>query len=450
MLNSRIKKILNKIFGWLKEDSFRNLINNVGSLLIGDTGASLINMLSLVVMLKIIGTENYGIIVLIQAYSLTIDQLFNFQSWQAFIKYGAEALEQKNHEKFKGILKQGTILDLGTALLGTLVAMSLIGVLGTIFEWNSYVIEYGRIYSITILFHFSGVPTGVLRLFNKFKLISFQKIIVSIIKLIGILIAFILDVDFIMIIWINLVCDILGHILLVVFSNIALSNNNITNWLRTKVKFNNQFISFAIWSNLSSTLTVPSKRLDVFIVSSVLSLEMVGVYKVFKQVASIFSRLVTPVYQSIYPELANIVAKGDYNKAIKTATKITIIITAFLIPVIIIGGGTSPFWLDLFFGSEVSEFWIYFIVFLIFVGVDAATAPVHPLFNALGYVKQKFFIMGIGNIVYLILAWILGENFGLIGIISAWGSQFIIITTLKVIYIKQRQNIKAGEANARN
>ena len=119
-------------------------------------------------------------------------------------------------------------------------------------------------------------------------------------------------------------------------------------------------------------------------------------------------------------------------------------ITILIAPIVVVGGGTSSIWLKILFGKEVSNYWAYFVVFFIYVGMDAATAPIHPLFNALGYAKQKFFIMSFGNLIYLILAWLLGNTFGLIGIIHAWGAQFVLITMLKIVYVKRNHLVRVG------
>ncbi|MFW6015711.1 MAG: lipopolysaccharide biosynthesis protein [bacterium] len=441
------KLSLRRIYKWIKEESFKKLIKNTVTLLIGDTGASIINMISIMLILKIIGAEGYGIMVLIQTYALTIDKLLNFQSWQAFIKYGAMALEEKDHNGFKKLIKQGTILDISTAILGTLVAILIVGIVGSYFNWNNSMILYSKLYSVVILFHFSGVPIGILRIYNKFKYFSIQKLAVSLVKLVGIIFAYFFKLDFYAILLINLITDIIGHILLIVIAYTVLHKNGISKWWNQRVKIKNNFFYFALWTNLSSTLTIPSKQLDVFIVSSVLSVEMVGIYKGFKQIASMVGRLVNPIYQSIYPELAAIIAKNDSRSAIKIAIKTSIIISIVIIPLIAISGLSSPLWLEILFGEAFAQNWFYFFVFLVYVGLDTLTAPIHPLFNALGYVKQKFFIMGLGNIVYLFLAWVLGTKFGLIGIINAWGGQFLIITFMKIIYIKESHFIKVGNTN---
>lgn len=428
----------NKVIKWFKEESFKRLINNSGTLLVGETGASLINMITLVLLLKIIKAEEYGIIVLVQSYSLIIDQLFNFQSWQAFIKYGAEDIANKDDQSLNNLLKQGVIFDLSTAVLGTLVALLLADIVGNLLSWDQTIIHYSRLYSLSILFHFSGIPIGILRLFNKFRYFSYQKITVAMMKLIGIIIAFLLNLNFINIIWIYLITDIFGHLFLIIAANKILIKNDINKWWKPKIKFRKDFLSYTIWTNLSSTITIPSKQLDVFIVSSTLSLELVGIYKVFKQITSLLGRLVNPLYQAIYPELAVILAENNIKKAIKTSLKVSFILTLVIVPLVFIGGILSPLWLRVFFDSTFSEYWILFFIYLTYVGMDIISAPTHPLFNALGYAKQKFIIMGVGNIAYLFFAWVLGHNFGLIGIINSYGIQFIIITTLKILYIKFR------------
>ena len=87
------------------------------------------------------------------------------------------------------------------------------------------------------------------------------------------------------------------------------------------------------------------------------------------------------------------------------------------------------------------------MVFLVLVTFDVVMAPIHPLFNALGYAKQKFVIMGFGNAIYLLAAWILSSKFGLIGIINAYGMQFVIITAIKIVYIWMKNRNMMWKAN---
>lgn len=427
--------IRKRILGWFKEESFKRLIRNSSTLLVGETGASLINMVTLMILVKAIGAANYGVIVLIQAYTTTIDQLVNFQSWQAFIKYGAEDLANNDNNKLKQLIKQGTIIDFGTAVLGMIIAILIADYVGRFLNWDDNVIQFSKLYSISILFHFSGIPIGILRLFNKFKIFSIQKIIVAMIKLLGVIVAYIFKLNLEAIIGIYLLSDIFGHILLITISYSVMKQKNLTKWWKDKLIIRKDFLSYTIWTNLSTSITLPSKQLDVFIVSTALSVEMVGVYKVFKQITSLLGRLVSPIYQSIYPEFAIILANRDAKKAIKTYLKVSLILSIALIPLIITLSLTSPVWLRIFFGEIFANYWVLFSLFLVYVGLDTITSPSHPLFNAFGYAKQKFVIMGIGNVFYLIFAWILGGKYGLAGIINAYALQFVFITLTKIIYM---------------
>lgn len=433
-----IQSTMGKVVNWFKEESFRKLIRNSGTLLIGETGASIINIFSLIVLLKVLDAADYGILVLVQTYTITIDQLINFQSWQAFIKFGAEELATNNFKKFQNLIRQGTFIDFGTAVLGTVIAFLCVDSVGNFLGWNSEVILFSKIYSLSILFHFSGIPTGVLRIFNYYRIFSFQKIFVALIKLIGIIISYFLSYNLLTIIFIYLVADIIGHLFLTVFSYIVLWKKGLKNWWKGRTIFSKQFISFTVWTNLSTAITIPSKQLDVFIVSSALSIEIVGVYKVIKQVSSLLSRLVSPLYQSIYPEFATIIANKKFNKAIKTSIKVSIILAAIVAPIVLIISVTSPIWLNLFFGEIFRKSWVAFVVFFVYVGLDAISSPIHPLFNAFGYVKQKFLIMTVGNLMYLPIAWLLGHSYGLIGIVNAYGVQLMIITLSKIFYIKYK------------
>lgn len=443
--------IKKRLLGWFKEESFKRLIRNSSTLLVGETGASLINMVTLIILIKAIGAANYGVIVLIQAYTTTIDQLINFQSWQAFIKYGAEDLAENNNDKLKQLIKQGTIIDFGTAVLGMIVGILIADYVGRFFNWDDNVIQFSKLYSISILFHFSGVPIGILRLFNKFKIFSIQKIIVAMIKLLGVIVAYAFELELAAVIGIYLLSDIFGHVILITISYSVIKQENLTKWWKDKLAIRRDFLSYTIWTNLSTSITLPSKQLDVFIVSTALSVEMVGVYKAFKQITSLLGRLVSPIYQSIYPEFAIILANRNTKKAISTYLKVSSILSIVLIPIIIILSLTSPVWLRVFFGEIFANYWGLFSLLLVYVGLDTITSPSHPLFNAFGYAKQKFVIMGIGNILYLIIAWFLGSLYGLSGIINAYGAQFIFITASKILYIKikNKNEIEGGILNGK-
>ena len=94
---------LSTVYRWFKEDSFRLLFKNAGTLLSGNMIAWILGLITFAITARILGPTQFGIFVLITTYVTIVDKILNFQSWQALIKYGAEVLEKKNNDSFKSI-----------------------------------------------------------------------------------------------------------------------------------------------------------------------------------------------------------------------------------------------------------------------------------------------------------------------------------------------------------
>ncbi len=94
---------LNTLYRWFKDEGFRLLFKNAGTLLSGNMIAWILGLITFAITARILGPTQFGIFVLITTYVTIVDKILNFQSWQALIKYGAEVLEKKNNDSFKSI-----------------------------------------------------------------------------------------------------------------------------------------------------------------------------------------------------------------------------------------------------------------------------------------------------------------------------------------------------------
>jgi O-antigen/teichoic acid export membrane protein len=440
MAGVRMKKqTKQKIASLFNFRGLKTLFRNSMTLLIGDSGAAVITLIAIAIMINALEAADYGIFVLIQTYALVIDRLVNFQSWQAFIKYGAEALDKNDETRLKKLIYQGTILDILTAVTGTVIAVAGVGVVYYFTGWDTELLILLGLFSLTILFNFTGIPTGILRIFDYYKAFSVQTISVALIKLIGISIGYFLGFGLFEFGVIYLVADIIGNLILVTIAYVILFKKRLIDWYKEKLEFEPEFIKFAVWTNLSDAFSVPVKYLDVYIVSLLMTYEAVGVYRLFKQIASVMNRLANPIYHAIFPEFAREVAEKRSLFAIKKCARVSLFIGMIIGPGALLLGSTSEFWLNILFDEVFASYWIYLFIFLIFTSLDTMTLPIHPLFNALGYAKQKFFITASVNILYLAIAYLLGSAYGLVGIITAWGVQFMLITSIKAAYIYYKQ-----------
>ena len=125
-IGNRIRGFLTRPVDWFRDSVFRRLWQNAAVLLSGNLVSVLFDFVSLVVTARALGPTWFGVFVLIQTYVLVVDNLVNFQSWQAVIKYGADTLDEGDPDHFKSLIKFGTILDIASAIIATVIAIACI------------------------------------------------------------------------------------------------------------------------------------------------------------------------------------------------------------------------------------------------------------------------------------------------------------------------------------
>lgn len=433
----KIKDILNKL---KSNDFWRNLFKNSFYAILGEGGASFINLIVIILLIKLIGSEGYGILTLAQSYMFILDGIINLQCWRGVIKFGEEAIAAKDKESSLGYIKLGTVLDISTAILGAIVSFLLARFIGNIFDWSEILIKSSQIFSIVILFHFSGTSTAILRMEDKFNLVAIQKIISALLKAVAIvmILLFWKNISILSGVIIYAITDIIGHLILsgmaliIVHKKYGLRNVVMCKW-PPKTK---EFVKFTIWTTLSDVVDIPVAYLDVFIVSS-LSLSMVAIFKVFKQIISIVSKLTTPVYQAIYPQFSKLVAQKQSGYAYEVVLKIRNVILKYFLPLFTVLGLTSYWWLKIIFDISYANYWYILCIYLIVHTIALSYTTIHPYFVSIGKVLQSFIICGIANVVYLLAAYLGVELLGMLGIIIAYVIQFTIVISSEIFIIKK-------------
>ena len=405
---------------WLQNQPLLSrLLKNAGKLLSGDIIAQVLGLIAVALTARALGPEKYGVLVLIQAYIAVIDKLVNFQSWQALIKYGTDALEENADYEFKQLVKFGTVLDLGSALLGTIIAFIGAYVVGSWQGWTSDTIFMIMLYSSVIFFNLSGTPTAILRLFDKFGLFSVQKIIAGVIKVIGVAIVYILGQGLFAFLLVYIITIIFGYLILLFMG-----------WreLRTK-KFHRIFSAQlsgitqkfeGLWSyvwttNLSGSVRMASRNVDTIVVGAILGTAATGMYEIAKKFANVVNRLSNPLYQAIYPDLARLWSKRDKDGFIKLGLQSACFAGAVALVIWGIFLALGDWIIYLSVGANYIEAYPVLIWYLMAIVIEIFAFPLQPAMLAMGYPQKSFYIHVITTIMYFLALFPLLHYVGLSG-----------------------------------
>lgn len=435
MKTSIFQKVIHKT--WLKDELLQKLFKNAAILFSGNVAASLLGLVSLALTARALGVEEFGILVLITTYVLIVDKLINFQSWQALIKYGAEALEKNKQEDFKVLLKFGFVLDTGTAILGAIVAASLAGVVGDWLGWNNEQILMAVAYSATVLFHINGTPIAILRLFNKFKKTAVQQVYASLFKLIGVSVAYSFGAGLWAFLLIWALTDVLGKLLLIIYAARELVCQEVKGVLVASLKgLSSRFYGvwgFVITTNLNSSIRMTSRELDIMIVAAILGPAASGLYKIAKQFTSVIQKTINPMYQAVYPELAKLYSSGQIKRFINFSLKSSLLagfIAMVLWLVFLVLADQIINWTV---GSEYLDAKGVMLWYMLAAVIAAVAFPLQPAMLSMGRPHMTFWVHIASTAIYFAVLFPMLKGFGLVGAGMAYVVYYAVWSLLMLL-----------------
>lgn len=398
------KKIRKWIKQWFGDALFRRLIKNSSQLLGGSLTQSILGFGAVILAARGLGPEKYGVLVLVQAYVAIIDNLINFQSWQALIKYGADTLEEGDPTGFKRLIKFGTFLDVGSATLGTLVTIGVAYVLGTWWDQSSQFTWLMILYSGVVFFNLVGTPKAILRLFDRFDISAVQKIVAGLLRFIGVVVAYIADASLwgYLLAW--LIGDVVGYLVLLVLGWRELRTRGYQGVFSTSLRGITESFD-GLWSyvwttNLNGSVRMASRRVDTVIIGGMLGSASVGLYEIAKKFAKILNRLSSPLYDAIYPELAKLWSYNDRKAFIRLMVQSGVMAGA---GALLIWGGMFLFGTSILkwtVGAEYAGAYVVLVWYMMASVIEVAAFPLQPAMLAMGHPRKTFVVHVVTTVLY--------------------------------------------------
>lgn len=418
-LFGRLGKFLRRPARWFDDSVFRKLWQNAAILLSGNLLSILFDFVSLVVTARALGPAAFGVFVLIQTYVLVVDNLFNFQSWQAVIKYGADTQGVGREGQFRSLIKFGTMLDVASAVFATCVALACIVVFGDWQNLDPEDIRMAMFFCIIILFNLQGTPTAVLRLFDRFGLLASQRAIVSFIKMAALSVAFLLGAS----IWTFLALWIASY----------LANYLVLLWLGWRELYRqgcrNVFaasareiyqkhpgvIRFVVSTNLSSAIRLVPAEFDVLLVGLFLGPSQAGIYKVARQFGMVPVRFASPLQDSIYPNMAKLWSGGETKKFISFIMRLGAMAGVVGVASVVFFLLFGPLVIRLTVGPEFSAAYVPLVVYMVGVCIYMFGVAFRPAILSMGHADRILVVYAVSTTIYIATLLYLLPAIGVVG-----------------------------------
>lgn len=441
---------------WFKPGPLRRVFRNAGVLLSGKTVAGLASLAALALTARGLGPELFGVLVLIQTYVLLIAGLAKFQSSQAVIHYGAKCLEDGRRGDFQGLIKFTLLLDLGSAVIGTAMAVAAAPLVAQWLGWSAEAVPLAMLYSLLILFTVTATPIGILRLFDRFDLLAVQETLKPTLRLLGVAAAYLADAPF----WVYVVAWIAsgmaGRLALLVlgwreFARQGLMRD-MTLSLRRLVKPHPGLWRFAWMTNLNTSVSEAGSRMGVLIIGWMLGPAGAALYKVADQFARVLVKVVGQLGHTIYPELARLSAQGSAKMFRKTVLRAGAVAgTGGVLALAALAALGKPL-IALTVGPDYVEAYGLMLLLALATTIAIFAFPLSPALYAMGrpdiVFRVKLTVTALFSIpVLVLLLW----QVGLLGAgIAAVLGSTVGATTMTVIALRRLTSAQAQDPSAAN
>lgn len=255
--------------------------------------------------------EQFGTVVLVQTFAMTARGLVTIQPWAAVIHFGTQALERGDEDQFKRLVAYTGLIDLvggiAAAMLGILFASTVAGLLG----WNPDTVLLAQIYSSALVIAIEATPKGILRLFDRYDLLSLQGIIRPILRLGGVSVAFLTDAGVFGYLVAFYLTNVAHYISLAMIARIEM-RKRVTGALYIGLDPDQIHHEFPrIWPYMLTVywqklLDLMQRRVAILLAGVLFGAAAAGLYRVAWDLSNVLAKPVLMLRQSILPDLARL------------------------------------------------------------------------------------------------------------------------------------------------
>ncbi len=303
---------------WFADGIFRRVFKNAGFMLGGRATTGLLSLGTLGVAAQSLGAEKFGVLILVQTYVPVITALATFQSSQAVIKYGAVCLDEDDTPGLQALVKFTTLLDIAGVIVGSLLGYFAAPYIGPHVGWSDEVISCAQPYSLLIPFSIVATPTGLLRLYDRFELLTMQTVVTPLLRLIGVGIAALLSAPFWAYLLAYFVAGTVGGQLLAYLGWREIYRDGRLKGLTLSFTglsmLHGGIWRFSIFSNLHSSIQIVTTQMSTFLVGFVAGPAAAGLFRISRDIATALTKPAELLNQSIYPEFARLDSHGGWDQ----------------------------------------------------------------------------------------------------------------------------------------
>jgi O-antigen/teichoic acid export membrane protein len=293
----------------------RRIYRNLGRLLGGKAAAGVLSLAYLAVAARSLGPSEYGVLILIHAYVMTVGGIIEFPGWHAIVRYGAQALEAGDRPRLTRLLAFAGVVEAACGGLAVIVAAVLAPIIGPRLGWSPVAIGFAGPYSLAVLASIRATPAGYLQLKGRFDLLGLHNVVAPGVRLLGSLLAVATHAGLkgFLVAW--LAAALAEWIAMWALGAVVAWGQHLRQDLRgglaRALRENPGLWRFMLAANADVSISELSGRIAPLAVGWLLGPAAAGLYAVAQRATAVLAQPAQILGQAAYAELARLAAAGD-------------------------------------------------------------------------------------------------------------------------------------------
>lgn len=317
------------------------IYGNLGKLMGGKAVAGLLSLVYMVIAVRALGARDYGVLILVHAYSVIVGGLIEFPGWHAVVRYGAQAIASGERSRLVRLLRLASFVELSCGALAVLVAALLAPLLGPRLGWTPTAIAFAVPYSFAVLATIRSAPAGYLQLLGRFDLLGYHNLVAPTVRLLGVMIACAIGAGLrgFLITWLVAALAEWASMWLIgwIVARRTLPEFGLLGSPRGAVRENPGIAKFMLAANADATFGELSQRIAPLMVGWIMGPTSAAFYAVGQRGAVAIAQPSGNLGQAAYAEIARMIAAGGRGHDVRHALlRIILIALAAAVPIVLI------------------------------------------------------------------------------------------------------------------
>lgn len=422
----------------------RRVFANFRLLFSGRALAALLNLGAAAGLARALELAEFGTVVLVHVYALTVRGLVNVKPFLAIVRWGIPLLEGEERQRLLTLLELSRRIDRITALLSAVLGAALAPLAGALMGLEAKTVGYCALYSSVLLFSGVGTANGYLQLINRFDALAQQATVGPAIRFAGVLAASLAAprMEVFLAIWgISLAAEYL-------FLTWRAQGKYAESGLVLSWAGRGSFASFPGMPHFLSVTYVQSvlemvpNRLATLMVGASLGAESAGLFRAARDCATVVTRPASLLSQAVFPDLARL-WNEDYRKFRRLIVKVSLGAGSVGLCLTLLSLVYGGWLLGALFGPEFPAARVLLAWLILGAAFDLGSSPLAPAGYAMDRAGQILAGRFLGTAVFILCYLLFQAQFGINGVGMAICAGSVSLWLLLVLIVSRAPGAQA-------